>query len=146
MVPLYYTGLTHDHLGGGFRTGPGFAQKESVGPTPSLAPLASPPHESVAKLGIRSLLKLRTELKASDIPLLASPQGGVAASSRKFCEATEADAAGVVFLFVLNRKTTPSARSVDASRHFLTRAATPPCGDARSSLCRKEASLGTGSE
>src|SRR5215470_3375036 len=55
--------------------------------------------------------------------LLASPQGGVAASSRKFCEATEADAAGVVFLFVLNRKTTPSARSVDASRHFLTRAA-----------------------
>src|SRR5215831_8169967 len=76
-------------------------------------------------------VKLRNELQASDIPLLASPQGGVAASSRKFCEATEADAAGVVFLFVLNRKTTPSARSVDASRHFLTRAATPPCGDAR---------------
>src|SRR5438094_7333915 len=34
------------------------------------------------------------------IPLLASPQGGVAASSKKFREATEADAAGVVFLFV----------------------------------------------
>jgi hypothetical protein len=32
------------------------------------------------------------------IPLLASPQGGVAASSKKFREATEADAAGVVFL------------------------------------------------
>src|SRR5213593_2302950 len=32
------------------------------------------------------------------IPLLASPQGGVAASSRKYREATEADAAGVVFL------------------------------------------------
>jgi len=30
----------------------------------------SPPRESVAKLGIRSLLKLRTELQASDIPLL----------------------------------------------------------------------------
>src|SRR5262249_43531359 len=87
--------------------------------------------ESVAKFGVRSLLKLRTELQASDIPLLASPQGGGAASSRKFCEATEADAAGVIFLFVLNRKTTPSARSVEASRHFLTRAATPPCGDAR---------------
>src|SRR5262249_31055168 len=28
------------------------------------------------------------------IPLLASPQGGVAASSKKFREATEADAAG----------------------------------------------------
>ena len=32
--------------------------------------------ESVAKLGIRSLLKLRTELQASDIPLLAVMQGG----------------------------------------------------------------------
>src|SRR5437762_9523887 len=31
------------------------------------------------------------------IPLLASPQGGVAASSRKCREATEADADGVVF-------------------------------------------------
>src|SRR6267143_6577990 len=33
------------------------------------------------------------------IPLLASPQGGVAASSRRFRAATEADAAGVAFLF-----------------------------------------------
>src|SRR4030095_5475508 len=64
-------------------------------------------------------------------PLLASPQGGVAASSRKFREATEADAAGVVFLFVHSRKTTPSARSEDASRYFLNSADTPPCGDAR---------------
>src|SRR6266704_6414368 len=30
--------------------------------------------------------------------LLAPPQGGVAASSKKCCEATKADAAGVVFL------------------------------------------------
>src|SRR5262249_55200695 len=50
---------------------------------------------------------------------------------RKFREATEADAAGVVFLFVLNRKTTPSALSVGASRHFLSCAASPPCSDAR---------------
>src|SRR4029434_8075133 len=75
-------------------------------------------------------VKLGNELQASDIPLLASPQGGVAASSRKFREATEADAA-VFFLFVLNRKTTPSALPVDASHYFLSRAATPPCGDAR---------------
>jgi hypothetical protein len=68
-------------------------------------------------------VKLGNELQASDIPLLASPQGGVAASSRKFREATEADAA-VVFLFVLNRKTTPSALPVDASHYFLSRAAT----------------------
>src|SRR5262249_60413414 len=57
--------------------------------------------------------KLGNELQASDIPLLASPprsasatarrlrERGVAASSRKFREATEAVAAGVVFLFVL---------------------------------------------
>jgi hypothetical protein len=37
-------------------------------------------------------------LHPSETPLLASPQGGVAASSKKFREATEADAAGVVFL------------------------------------------------
>src|SRR5881397_3791016 len=71
------------------------------------------------------------ELRWYVIPLLASPQGGVAASSRKCCEAAEADAAGVVFLCVLNRKTTPASRSADASRHFINRSATPPCGDAR---------------
>ena len=38
------------------------------------------------------------ELKWCVIPLLASPQGGEAASSKKCCEATEADAAGGVFL------------------------------------------------
>src|SRR5881409_3472228 len=65
------------------------------------------------------------------IPLLASPQGGEAASSEKFCEATQADAAGVVFLFVFNRKTTPASQSAEASRHFIDRSATPPCGDAR---------------
>src|SRR5262249_20776894 len=71
----------------------------------------------------QSLLGRRCELQASDIPLLASPQGGVAASSRESREATEANRAGVVFLFALNRKTTPSALSVDASRHFHIRAA-----------------------
>src|SRR5438034_2346338 len=63
------------------------------------------------------------ELKWCVIPLLASPQGGEAASSRKCCEATEADAAGVVFLCVLNRKTTPTSRLADASRHFINRSA-----------------------
>src|SRR5712691_8653017 len=33
--------------------------------------------------------------------------------------------------FVLNRKTTPAVRSMDASRNLLYRSATPPCGDAR---------------
>ena len=40
------------------------------------------------------------ELQSGVIPLLASPQGGVAASSKKCRAATEADAAGVVFLLV----------------------------------------------
>src|SRR2546425_68028 len=70
------------------------------------------------------------KLESSAIPLLASPQGGVSASSKKFREATEADADGVVFL-LSHRKTTPSSRSTDASRYFLDRSATPPCGDAR---------------
>jgi len=38
------------------------------------------------------------KLKSGVIPLLASPQAGVAASSIKCRAATEADAAGVVFL------------------------------------------------
>src|SRR5438128_1350615 len=38
------------------------------------------------------------EFETSAIPLLASPQGGVAASSKRCRAATEADAAGVVFL------------------------------------------------
>src|SRR6266581_6360411 len=44
------------------------------------------------------------KLESSAIPLLASPQGGVSASSRKFREATEADADGVRFPFVLTGK------------------------------------------
>src|SRR3989442_15757606 len=71
------------------------------------------------------------ELQWRIIPLLASPQGGEAASSRKFRVATEADAAGGGFPFVFNRKTTPASRSADASRNLLNHAATPPCGDAR---------------
>src|SRR5436190_10788692 len=51
------------------------------------------------------------ELKWCVIPLLASPQGGVAASSRKCCEATEADAAGVVFLlFSIGKPPRPRAQ------------------------------------
>src|SRR5205807_2223161 len=75
------------------------------------------------------------ELQSSAIPLLASPQGGVAASSIRYCEATEAAAAGVVFLLVFDRKTTPASRSAEASRYFVTRSATPPCGDARRGIC-----------
>jgi len=54
-----------------------------------------------------------------------------AASLIKFREATETDAGGVVFLFVLNRKTTPASRPLEAPQHFIDRSATPPCSDAR---------------
>src|SRR5439155_12270407 len=64
------------------------------------------------------------ELQSSAIPLLASPQGGVAASSIRYCEATEAAAGGVVFLLVFDRKTSPASRSAEASRYFVTRSAT----------------------
>jgi hypothetical protein len=43
-------------------------------------------------------MKVVRRMELCVIPLLASPQGGEAASSRKRREATEADAAGVVFL------------------------------------------------
>jgi hypothetical protein len=39
----------------------------------------------------------RCSTDASDIPLLASPQGGVAARLRKYCEASTDSADGVVF-------------------------------------------------
>jgi len=45
-----------------------------------------------------SSLSSVNESQSCESPLLASPRGGVAASSIKFREATEADAAGVVFL------------------------------------------------
>src|SRR5205823_2064088 len=84
---------------------------------------------------LSALIEAVNELQSSAIPLLASPQGGVAASSIRYCEATEAAAAGVVFLLVFDRKTTPASRSAEASRYFVTRSATPPCGDARRGIC-----------
>src|SRR5271167_1275950 len=64
-------------------------------------------------------------------PLLASPQGGEGCVIKKLSAATQTDAAGVVFLFLLNRKTTPSSRPTELPRHFMDRSATPPCGGAR---------------
>src|SRR4051812_25077650 len=70
--------------------------------------------------------------------LLASPQGGVAASIKKFRVATETDAAGVVFLsLTFYRKTTPAARSSEASHYFFVARIHPPCGDCKEgTICR----------
>ena len=74
-------------------------------------------------------------------PLLASPQGGVAASSRKCRAATEADAAGVVFLLHPSENH-PGLAISGASRYFLDRSATPPCGDARRGVaCLKHSAM-----
>src|ERR1041385_2055975 len=68
-------------------------------------------------------------------PSLHYRKEGRAASQKRFRGATEADAAGVVFLLDPSlgsiRKTTPASLSAEASRHFVNRSATPPYGDAR---------------
>src|SRR5439155_11555081 len=72
------------------------------------------------------------------IPLLASPQGGVAERVKRFCGASADREAGVVFRFRTQRKTTPAASASVASQHFLDDAATPPCRDARRGIRRFE--------
>ena len=59
-----------------------------------------------------------------EFPSLHHRKEGWLRHKEKWRAATEADADGVVFLVVLIRKTTPSARSADASRYFLL--AQPP--------------------
>ena len=70
------------------------------------------------------------ESEPSVIPLLASPQGGVAARTKKYREAS-ADREAGWFSDENKWKTTPVASASVAARHFLDDATTPPCGDAR---------------
>src|SRR2546421_5863449 len=65
------------------------------------------------------------------IPLLASPQGGVAERVTKYREASADREAGVVFRSKTKRKTTPAAAASVASQYLIDDAASPPCGDAR---------------
>src|SRR5438874_3573129 len=67
----------------------------------------------------------------SIFPSLHHRKEGWLRGQQRSREATLFRADGVVFLFVLNRKTTPASRSADASRNLFSRSATPPCGDAR---------------
>src|SRR5215510_6381156 len=64
------------------------------------------------------------------IPLLASPRGGVAERSRKYCAAYAFCEDGVVFRS-MGQGTPPGGVHKEASHHFLGDAATPPRGDAR---------------
>src|SRR5262249_37403839 len=91
-----------------------------------------------------SLIRAVKKIRMRRIPLLESPQGGegcvIEKMSRSHTRSASAIARslkekltqpGVGFSSFLNRKTTPASRSVDASRHFIDRSATPPCSDAR---------------
>jgi mono/diheme cytochrome c family protein len=84
--------------------------------------------KKILKRTVTSVIK---RIMGNKILLLAPQQGGVAASSRKFRAATEADADEVVFLFDLDRKTTPASLSKDASQNLFNCSATPPCCRAR---------------
>src|SRR5262249_15858028 len=67
----------------------------------------------------------------------AQPQGKEGwLRQKKFREATEADATGVVFLFCCQRDTTPASRTADASRYLLDRSAPPPRGFGRRGIYR----------
>src|SRR5207245_2805302 len=76
------------------------------------------------------------ELQASIFPSLHHRKEGWLRGQIRSREASLFRADGVVFLFVLNRKTTPASRSADASRNLFNRSATPPCGDARRGMTR----------
>src|SRR5215471_1542509 len=70
------------------------------------------------------------KLESGVFPSLHYRKEGLSASSRKSCVATEADADGVVFLWLCSENH-PVLVAVEASLHFLDRSATPPCGGAR---------------
>src|SRR5262249_28889635 len=78
----------------------------------------------------RAAIEAVNEWQSGDIPLLASPRGGVAEQSRKCREASAVREAGVVSR-PNGRKTTPAASASVASLNLIDDAATPPCGDAR---------------
>src|SRR5436853_5876494 len=59
------------------------------------------------------------------IPLLASPQGGMAERVTKYREASADREAGVVFRSKTKRKTTPAAAASVASQYLIDDAATP---------------------
>jgi hypothetical protein len=65
------------------------------------------------------------ELESSKFPSLHNRKEGRAASSIKFCAATEADAAGVVFLLLSIGKP-PRPRVSGGFAIFINRSATPP--------------------
>src|SRR5439155_6369245 len=71
------------------------------------------------------------EIGSSVMPLLASPQGGVAERSKKLLRSLRWIARPGWFSDENKRKTTPAASASVAARNLLDDAATSPCGDAR---------------
>src|SRR3989442_8370850 len=85
----------------------------------------------IAFLLYRHPMNLRTNCGRGIFPSLHHRKEGWLRGRIRSREATLFRADGVVFLFVLNRKTTPASRSAEAPRSLFNRSATPPCGDAR---------------
>src|SRR5262249_19559275 len=79
----------------------------------------------------RRSVKMWTNYAGALFPSLYRRKEGWLRHPRNVAKPPKLTQAGVVFLSVLNRKTTPASRSADASRHFINRSASPPCGDAR---------------
>src|SRR5262252_3104288 len=79
-------------------------------------------------------------LESSTFPSLHNRKEGKAASSIKFCAATEAGAAGVVFLLLSIGKP-PRPRVSGGFAIFINRSASPPCVGARRGILRSDNSF-----
>ena len=98
-------------------------------PYTHLTPLVGGPKRGAKPVG--AVIAAVKKFESSDIPLLASPQGGVAERSRNYREASADREAGVVFRLKGQGKP-PRLRPLRTLRDiFLMGASTPPCGDAR---------------
>src|SRR5213594_1095193 len=82
------------------------------------------------KLTVAAVVEDVNELRWCVIPLLASPQGGVAASSRNAAKPPKLTRPGW-FSFGFSIGKPPRPREQRRLRNLLDRSATPPCTDAR---------------
>jgi hypothetical protein len=78
---------------------------------------------------IINLLRARIEIGRNSPPCITARRGGGVIKKISRSHRNRRRRGG--FPFVLDRKTTPSSRPAEASRHLIDREATPPCGDAR---------------
>src|SRR5215471_18848698 len=83
---------------------------------------------------VTAVFEAVNEFESNIFPSLHNRKEGTAASSTKFCVATEAGAAGVVFLLLSIGKP-PRPRVSGGFAIFINRSAPPPCVGARRGIC-----------